>query len=473
MTIMTEKNLETILISYILKQKEDYSELLNNISPDFFQSTILKSLFQEKFLENNFEEIELFLFKINAKEDQIKSLLSFDSDYSYSEILTFYKNVFSNRIVNDRYEDLKGTNDYQSKIELLEDVKENIEKFTNEMGSITSPEEALNLYRAKIERVQYEVENNNGIVGIPTGLDKLDEEIYGIGQQDYILVAARPSMGKTSLALKMFLKAIETDRVSVFVSLETPLEDLIGRLLTQASSDLELKHTIFGRDKEIANPIISDVLEHLRLRKMYIIDFHEDNDSEALNPTPGMVAKKLKKIQDIEGHIDIVFWDHIGLLGPTNSSIPDGNRAMTAISRELKLLIRKFNCPFVVLSQLNRSLENRIDKRPKLSDLRESGALEQDADKILFVYRAYVYLLSEYKEKIKEKPDDPSFQREIDLLMGRDYTDSEILISKNRNGPTGTVDCYFHKKSASFLDDIDDDMDLGEMFENGDIYDNN
>ena len=470
MIIMTEKNIETIIVSYIIRSKENYSDLINGVSPDFFKSEILKKLFVEKFLENDFNNLEVFLFKINAKEDNIKKLLSFDSSYEYEEILEFYKNVFSNRIVNEHYDNINGTNNYQEKIDLLSEVKESIESFTNDLSSFTSPKQALDLYREKIRKVQEENDNNDGVIGISTGLDKLDDEIYGIAQQDYILLAARPSMGKTSLALKMFLKALEEDKVAVFVSLETSLEDLLGRLLTQINSDLELQHTIFGRDKEYANPIIDDLVQYLEQKKLYIIDFHEDNDSEALNPTPSMVAKKLKKIVDVEGQIDIVFWDHIGLLGASNSSVPEGNRAMTAISRELKLLIRKFNCPFVVLSQLNRSLESRVDKRPKLSDLRESGALEQDADKILFVYRSFVYLVAEYKEKIKEKPDDPSFQREIDLLMGRDYTDSEIIISKNRNGPTSTVDCFFHKKSASFMDNIDDDINLEELFENEAIY---
>jgi len=470
MSIMTEKNIETIIISYILKNKENYSDLINNVSSEFFKSKILKKLFEEKFLENDFTGIELFLFNNNAKDEQIKALLSFDSKYSYEEIIQFYKNVFSNRIVDEQYENIKDIKNYQEKIELLSEVKESIENFTNDLSSITSPKEALKLYSEKIKRVQLENENNSGVIGISTGLNDLDEQIYGIAQQDYILLAARPSMGKTSLALKMFLQALNENRVAVFVSLETSLEDLLGRLLTQINNDLELKHTIFGRDKDFANPIIEDLLKYLESKKLYIIDFHEDNDSEALNPTPTMVSKKLKKIVDEEGKIDIVFWDHIGLLGPSNSSIPDGNRAMTAISRELKLLIRKFNCPFVVLSQLNRGLENRIDKRPKLSDLRESGALEQDADKILFVYRSYIYLIAEYKEKIKEKPDDPSFQREIDLLMSREYTDSEILISKNRNGPTGTVDCYFHKRSASFMDNVSDEIDLNELFSNDKIY---
>lgn len=471
MSVMTEKNIETIIISYILNKKEDYEELINNVSEDFFSHKGLKSLFKDKFLENDFKDIELFLYKQNIKDEFIKQLFSFDTDYELEHILTFYKNVFANRIVNEQYENIKSSNNFEEKIETLNMVKESIEGFTNDLAKITSPKEALRLYKEKITRTQKENEENHGVIGISTGLKKLDDQIYGIGQQDYVLLAGRPSMGKTSLSLRIFLEAIERDKVAVFVSLETSLEDLIGRLLTQITTDLELKHTIFGRDKDLANPIIDDLLKALESKKLYILDFHEDSDGEALNPTPSMVAKKLKKIMDKEGKIDIVFWDHIGLLGASNKNLQDGNRAVTGISRELKLLIRKFNSPFIVLSQLNRSLESRIDKRPKLSDLRESGALEQDADKIIFVYRSYIYLLQEYKEKIKEKPDDPSFQREIDLLMGRRYDDAELIVAKHRNGPTGTVDCYFLKKNSSFMDDIEEEIDLDELYGNKKIYD--
>lgn len=469
---MTYKNIEKIIISYVLNQKEDYQELLSQVSPDFFLSSTYRNLFH-KFLNGDFEENELFLFQEGAMEMDIKELYSFEINNSLKEILTFYRNVFSSRIIKEKYDEIHKLNNFEEQMKVMDDVRSTIEEYTNDLSGIVTPTQALDIYAEKLEKTQIQLEENNGIVGISTGLEKLDELIYGIGPQDYVLLAARPSMGKTSLALKIFLEAIREDKVAIFVSLETPLPDLIGRLIVQVDNDLELKHTIFGKDKDLVNTKISEIIEYLRTKKLYILDFQNDKLSDALNPTPELVSKKLKKIEKIEGKIDVVFWDHIGLLGSSNKKLPEGNLKVTAISRELKLMIRTFDCPFVILSQLNRDLEKRVDKRPKLSDLRESGALEQDADKIIFVYRSFVYLLAELKEKIKERPDDPSFQREIDLLMNRDYTEAEFIVSKNRNGATGVIDACFHKKSASFHDEIFDEIDLDEIYgSNTQIYDN-
>lgn len=472
MSVMTDKNIEKILISYILKQKEDFDEILSHVSPDFFLFKPYQSLFH-KFLAGDFDEIELFLFQEGVMEVDIEELFSFDSDKNHNELLTFYRNVFASRIIKERYDEIQDLNNFEEQMKVMEEVKETIAGYTNDLSGIVSPNDAMDTYLAKLQKTQTDFIENNGVVGISTGLDKLDELIYGMGSEDYILVAARPSMGKTSLALKMFLSAIRADKVSVFVSLETPLPDLIGRLIVQVNNDLELKHTIFGKDADLVNSTILEIVEFLRNKKIYIIDFQGDSLSDALNPTPELVSKKLKKIEKIEGTLDVVFWDHIGLLGSSKKNIPEGNLKMTAISRELKLMIRTFGCPFIILSQLNRDLEKRVDKRPKLSDLRDSGALEQDADKIIFVYRAFIYLMAEIKEKMKEKPDDPSFQREIDLLMGRDYTEAELIISKHRNGALGTIDACFHKASASFHDEIEDEIDLDAIYgQNPAIYSN-
>ena len=465
MPVMTEKNIEKAIISHIINEKDGFDELLTNISPDFFLNKALRGVFH-KYLSGDFDDLEIFLFQEGVIEEEIDEIFSFKVDNTDKEILDFYKNVFASRIIKEKYDEIQDSNDYEAQIELLEKVKSEIEDYTNDLSGIVLPNDALDSYERKLEKTQIELEENDGAVGIPTGLAKLDELIYGVGSQDYILLAARPSMGKTSLALKMFLEALKHGKTAVFVSLETSLDDLIGRLIVQVNNDLELKHTIFGKDKDFSEPIIKDIVEFLRQKKLYIIDFKDEKLSDALNPSPALVSKKLKQIEKIEGSVDVVFWDHIGLLGSSDKKIPDGYLKTTAISRELKLMIRTFDCPFIILSQLNRELEKRVDKRPKLSDLRESGALEQDADKIIFVYRSFVYLLAELKEKIKEKPDDPSFQREIDLLINRDYTDAELIVSKHRNGALGTVDVTFHKTSASFHDEIEDGFDLDEIYGN-------
>ena len=363
---------------------------------------------------------------------------------------------------------------------MLEEIKTKIEEIDKSSSTITLPEEALDIYRAQLVKNADRLrESPEGVPGIPMGLTRLDAITSGINDQDYIILAARPSMGKTSAVIKTILTSLYEDKVTVVFSMETSVGDLLARLVSAVNSNIKLKESLFGHNFENSIEDIDNVIDMLRNKKIYIEDFHKDSVKSAMKPTPALFKQKLKQIKNIEGEIGLVVIDHIGLMSATNKYLKPGNETVTDISREIKLMIREFQAPFIVLSQLNRDLEKRDDKRPRLSDLRDSGSLEQDADKIIFIYRSYIYRVAEIQEKIKVAESSANAEsiatierlnRELDLLRQMSFDAAEFHVKKNRNGPLGVAEMFFIRENASFESEIPEEMDLDEIYGNNDIY---
>jgi len=257
------------------------------------------------------------------------------------------------------------------------------------------------------------------ITGVPTGYGEIDKKTAGLQPSDLIIIAARPSMGKTSLAMNIAQHAalVEKTGVAVF-SLEMSKEQLVMRLLSSAGR-INSQRIRTGRLHSDDWKKLTRAVGMLTEAPIYIDD------------TPAISVLEMRaKVRRLASQYDIglIIVDYIQLMRG-RSNIENRTQEISEISRSLKALAKEHNLPVIALSQLNRGLESRNDKRPIMSDLRESGAIEQDADVICFIYRDEVY------NKSEENPEIGS---------------AEIIIAKQRNGPTGSLKLTFIKEFTMF-----------------------
>ncbi|MBD3726160.1 MAG: replicative DNA helicase, partial [Moraxella osloensis] len=270
-----------------------------------------------------------------------------------------------------------------------------------------------------VNNIQELKDHPEGMIGLKTPFEELNNKTQGLQAGDLIIVAARPSMGKTTFAMNLAESILfHTDLPVVVFSMEMPAESIVMRLLSSWGA-INQTHLRSGQMNEDEWGKLSNAIAHLHAKKLYI------DDSTALPPSE--VRSRCRRIaKDNDGKLGMVMVDYLQLM-----KVPGlgDNRVgeISEISRSLKALAREMNCPVVALSQLNRSLENRPNKRPIMSDLRESGAIEQDADLIMFIYRDEVY---------NENSD----------AKGT----AEIIIGKQRNGPIGTVRLSFEGQFTRF-----------------------
>ncbi len=275
-----------------------------------------------------------------------------------------------------------------------------------------------------MERIEALQRGGKTITGVASGFNDLDEITSGFQNSDLVIVAARPSMGKTALTLNIAQHAAIENNVPVaFFSLEMSKEALVQRLLTsEARVDAQRLRKATLRDDDL--PRLARAAGILSSAPIWIDD------------TPGLtlleMRSKARRLK-VDANVGLVIVDYLQLMqGPTNSE--SRQQEVSQISRGLKALAKELAVPVVALSQLSRAPELRTgeNKRPQLSDLRESGAIEQDADLIMFLYRQEFY-------------DGPT-DKDGNSLEGK----AEIIVGKQRNGPTGSVNLYFHKHYTRF-----------------------
>ena len=288
--------------------------------------------------------------------------------------------------------------------------------------SLTPMSEVIQSAFTHIERLY---DRQEEVTGVPTGFERLDQMLAGFQGSDLIITAARPSMGKTAFALNVAANAALRANVPVaFFSLEMSKEQLAVRLLC-SESRVDASKVRTGRLGEDDWALLARGAEKLYDAPIYIDD------------TPGInvldVRAKCRRLRAERG-LGMVMIDYLQLMsgvGKLNSR----EQEISQISRSLKGLAKELHIPVIALSQLNRSLESRTDKRPMMSDLRESGAIEQDADVILFIYRDAVYKRKEGAE---------------DHLTLEERRHAEIIIGKQRNGPIGTVELAYIGEHTRF-----------------------
>ena len=264
---------------------------------------------------------------------------------------------------------------------------------------------------------------NPTLSGLASGLYDLDVITQGFQKSDLIIIAGRPSMGKTAFGLNIAANILKNSKLPVlFFSLEMSKEQIMYRLLAMelGLNQMKLKSGRLSQNEWIKLSKIIKIFSKLP----FFID-------DTFNLSVETIRSKIKTLLFEQNEIGLIIVDYIQLMQHSNSKTENRVKELSQITRSLKTLAREFNIPIIALSQLSRNVENRIDKRPILSDLRDSGSIEQDADLVILLYR------SDYYNSIS------SAESKSQIL--------ELIIAKHRNGPTGLVKARFEEKTTTFL----------------------
>ncbi len=276
-------------------------------------------------------------------------------------------------------------------------------------------QEVVESYYSWVENLY---EHRGEVMGVPSGFRDLDKLLGGFQRSDLLILAARPGVGKTSVMLTLALKAAERGRTTAIFSLEMSAEQLVQRMVSGLSR-VDAQRLRLGNLLDDDWPRFTEAIGHLAELPIFI------DDTPAL--TPIQLRTKCRRLHSEHG-MDIVFVDYLQLM-TSGSRIENRVQEVSYLSRSLKALAREMDVPVMTASQLSRAVEKRQDKHPVLSDLRESGSIEQDADVVMFIYRDELYHEDTELKNI-----------------------AEVMVAKHRSGPTGSIQLFFNKRLTQFLD---------------------
>ena len=302
--------------------------------------------------------------------------------------------------------------------ELVDEAERLIMQISESGQKAGGPRDMEGLLKGAIDRIEELYNTGGDITGLTTGFIDLDRMTSGLQPSDLVIVAGRPSMGKTSFAMNLIENAaLVSERPLMVFSMEMPAEQLVIRMLSSLGR-IDQSRVRTGKLEQDDWPKLASATEKLKGTQVFI------DDTPALTPTE--LRSRVRKLVREQGSLGMIMVDYLQLMRVAGAN--EGRTAeISEISRSLKAIAKEFKVPVVALSQLNRSLEQRPNKRPVNSDLRESGAIEQDADVIMFIYRDEVY-----------NEDSP------------DKGVAEIIIGKQRNGPIGTCRLSFQGQFTRF-----------------------
>ena len=299
-----------------------------------------------------------------------------------------------------------------------------------------------NALKQTIEMAKNAYQNEEGIVGVPTGLTDLDSRLGGLHKQDLVIIAGRPSMGKTALATNIAFYAAKNiekkgkKSTVAFFSLEMSSEQLSTRILSEQS---RIRSNDIRRGK-VSEKEFEKFIE--TSKNIYDLPLYID-ETPAI--TIAAISNRSRRIKRLFG-LDLIVVDYIQLMRSGNKKNDGRVQEISEITQSLKALAKELDVPVLALSQLSRAVEQRDDKKPQLADLRESGSIEQDADVVMFVYRAAYYL--ERKEPTLGSIEHAEWQQKMDEISSL----AEIMISKQRHGPTGNIKVEFEAMYTKFKD---------------------
>jgi len=310
----------------------------------------------------------------------------------------------------------------RSTTDLLDEAERKVFQISeSRSGQEGGPQSVNPVLTKTLERIDELFNSTDSITGVTTGFKDLDEMTSGLQPSDLVIVAARPSMGKTAFAMNLVESVLIKGEKPVLVfSMEMPADSILMRMISSLGQ-INQTRVRSGKLEEDDWPRLTSAVSMLKDRPLYI------DDTAGLSPTE-LRSRARRVAREIKQDFGMIMIDYLQLM-----QVPGMNEGRTAeiseISRSLKALAKELNCPVVALSQLNRGLEQRTDKRPMNSDLRESGAIEQDADVIMFIYRDEYY---------NEDSQDKGI--------------AEIIIGKQRNGPVGKIKLSFQGQYTKFND---------------------
>ena len=379
---MEGKPIDLVMLENKLKEMD--------VSPELSSIDVAKEIFNQVFTSANVKHYA----NIVKEKSTLRRIIKVNEEianrcYLQKDTLDDIMNMTEKKIFNIMQS--QGGGDFVPVKQVVINVLENIEKASKTKGNTT---------------------------GIPTGFRDLDYQTSGMQPSDLVLIAARPSMGKTAFVLNLAEHMAFKKKVTVAIfSLEMSKEQLINRILS-------IESRVSSQSLRTGN-LEDDDWDKIVEAAQYI-----SNSKLIVDDTPGISIQELRskcRKYKLEHNLGVVIIDYLQLMSAGDRAPESRQQQISDISRSLKALARELNVPVIALSQLSRAVEQRPDHRPMLSDLRESGAIEQDADVVMFLYRDYYY------DKQTEKPDV-----------------AEVIIAKQRNGPVGTVELKWIAELTKF-----------------------
>lgn len=440
-------DMERSILSAILFEQDNLGEIYDIISPKDFYLKAHEDIFAAmQSCLNSDDPVDIAFVKkhlgIKFNEEVFNSVLTTNSILDIKKYATELKEFSIKRSL------VKIANQIPSKVNENKLGRDMVDDISSEIYALVDGASNGVVKNAKdivIELVEelnkQKLAKDHEVVGLDTGFRGLNERTKGFKDGDLVVIAARPGMGKTAFVLNLVQKVLDQNLGVVFFSLEMPAIQLMLRMLS-AKTSIALQNIMASDMDNDEIERLNSACDAMSGKKLFVYD--------SGNATIHQVRTQMRKLKSSHPEIKLCVIDYIGLM--TNSSAySDRHLQIAEISRGLKLLARELNLPVVALSQLNRSLESRANKRPMLSDLRESGAIEQDADTILFVYRNEVYLEQEEKEK-EQKAKLEGKEYKSQFKKNKLEESAEIIIGKNRNGPTGTIELVFQPTFTRFVE---------------------
>jgi replicative DNA helicase len=431
-TLPAHVDAERAVLGALLLNDEHVGAIVEIIMPDDFYNIAHKYIFQTIIeLHQKHKRIDIVTLQNElSKKDQLDAvggiiyLVTLQEDIPSVGLIEQHAHIIKEKsilrqlissaasIITNCY-----TQDDKNIDAVLDDAEKTIFTISNKRSSNSFIQ--LDIWLKKTFQHLSDIKSHTkGITGVPSGYQQLDQMTSGFQNSDFIVLAARPSMGKTALALCMALEAARSGVATGVFSLEMSAEQLTLRLLSAESGigHHNIRNATISSDEWVD---LTNVAAHLAELKVFI------DDTAMLNIMD--LRAKARKLK-VEQGLQFLIIDYLQLLHSTKKH-ENRHQEVSDISRSLKALAKELNIPIIALSQLSRAVDGRMDKRPMLSDLRESGAIEQDADLIMFLYRDVVY---------NPETENPGL--------------SELIIGKQRNGPTGTIYMNYIREITKFED---------------------
>jgi len=431
---------EAAVLGAILINPESMNRVVEILEPDFFYSPQNKLIYEAIYiLYNQNKPIDgLSLteyFKSRNKLNDIggveylgelglDTVLSSNIEY-YAQIIK--ENALKRKLINAGsiiIEEVFKNPEAQTSLEIAEKTIFEIaqQKTSQDVQPITK------LLIETVEQLEFRYNHKGSYTGLPSGYYDLDDMLAGFQKSDLIILAARPSMGKTAFALNIAQNVGIVQKVPVLIfSLEMAASQLTQRILC-SEAEIDAQRARTGELKDSEWDKIAEVLNELH-EALILID-------DSAGVTLSDIRAKARRTKTKYPDLGLIIIDYLQLIDDKTNL--DRNQAISTISRGLKSLARELNVPIIALSQLSRKVEDRQDKRPMLSDLRESGAIEQDADVVMFVHREGYYDRS--NPELKNK--------------------AQIIVAKQRNGPTGDIDLLFFDSLTKFKNKMKPVVDM-------------
>ncbi|MFL2534052.1 MAG: replicative DNA helicase [Alphaproteobacteria bacterium] len=458
---LKDNDIEIIVIAYLLKHPELLDTHFEHINPDLFSNienlkiyNVLNDFHQSQknitieTIKNYIPDIQSNTLKdLSSQIDQI--VFSKDIFKSYLETL---QELFIRRelfkITQNKNSESTTFNTSSNIKDIVLDLEKKLFDLSNFKKDNYEFKDFATVTKSSLKIVEKAFKKKGKYSGIVSGFEDLDNMLGGLQNSDLIILAGRPSMGKTALATNIAFNAAkyfsnEEEKASaVMFSLEMSAEQIGLRILAEQAkipSDKLRKGDLNEKDSlELSNAY----------QEIHKLNFFFDDSP---NLTVSELRSKLRRYKN-NYNIKLVLIDYLQLIKPEGSR---DNRVseLSEITRNLKQLAKEFDLPVISLSQLSRQVENRDDKRPLLSDLRESGSIEQDADVVMFIYRESYYLQRNEPTRGPDETQD-SYKKKHDAWKDRNeevFNKAELIVAKQRNGPTGKVDLYFDDKYTKFL----------------------